>query len=410
MKSLYLLLSLDVLFCSPWIQKWNHLRSFPVMAMTDIAQSGIGKIEGPDGSKPSIFTKRRIRYSGKYPKKFGDKYKEARGDAEIVEKVMSKGGTPAGTHVPIMLQECLEHMNISNSRVLMKTICVDCTVGYGGHTTEIVKKILPTDGSLYAIDQDRLEINRTEYRLRMFLNNSLSDMSKLQTAQSSIHFIHSNFRDIEKNLNLHNLTGKVDCVLADLGFSSMQIDNPERGFTYKYDGPLDMRMDPTSALTAAEYLELVDEDELSSTLHENSDEVHAGAIAKEIKSFPIPRTTLQLAERVRKCYLSTLASQGRAPSRDTINPAIARTMQAIRIAVNGEFEALEALLEALPRVLAPGGRAVILTFHSGEDRRVKRAFKGGVATGVYSAWSRDVVRPSFEEQRMNPRSKCAKLR
>ena len=199
-------------------------------------------------------------------------------------------------------------------------------------------------------------------------------------SQSSIHFIHANFKDVEKKLKSYDLLGKVNCILADLGFSSMQIDNPERGFTYKFDGPLDMRMDVSCSLTAAEFLQTVDESDLTSILQENSDEVYAQAIAHAIKSHPIPQTTLQLADCVRKTY----QSQGKSPTKDAINPIIARTMQAIRIAVNGEFQALESLLEALPRILAPNGRAVILTFHSGEDRRVKKAFKEGFAAGVYT--------------------------
>eukprot|EP01041_Mallomonas_annulata_P008979 gene8979-18582_t len=362
----------------------------------------------------NIIKKRRQRYSGKYPRKFEEKYKEERGDKDIIEKVTSKGGTPAGTHIPIMLNECLESMhllntNASNIAMPNSTICFDCTLGYGGHSMEILKRILPIKGQLYAIDQDINEIVKTETRIRSFLNDKISNTDRLQHAQSSIYFTHGNFKDIISIAQQHNIMGKVTSLIADLGFSSMQIDNPDRGFTYKFDGPLDMRMDQTKTITAAEYLQTVDEEELSAVLRENSDEIHADTIAKEIKTDPIPQTTLQLADRVRQAYTLILSKHDSQYKRD-MNSAIARTMQAIRIAVNEEFSALDALLEALPYVLAPNGRVATLTFHSGEDRRVKKSFKTGVSTGVYSSWSRDVVRASFEEQNMNPRSKCAKLR
>jgi 16S rRNA (cytosine1402-N4)-methyltransferase len=225
-----------------------------------------------------------------------------------------------------------------------------------------------------------------------------------------VNFLNQNFESVEESLRLHGVVGKVDSLLADLGFSSMQIDNPERGFTYKTDGPLDMRMDPSKGETAYEYLERVTRDELAAILRENSDETMALEIAAAIKSGSTPKTTLELADRVRNVVKKT-ATQLRMPlKKEEMDSAVARTMQAIRIEVNGEFRALESLLSSLPRLLAPGGRVVFLTFHSGEDRRVKKSLKSGFKSGIYTAWSRDVIRATGEEKRGNSRSKCAKLR
>jgi 16S rRNA (cytosine1402-N4)-methyltransferase len=288
---------------------------------------------------------------------------------------------------------------------------LDCTLGYGGHSIEIIKKILPAGGKLFALDQDIIEIDRTERRLRDYLNQHISEPTRLQIAQNSIHFIHGNFRELKSISNKYNLIGKVDCIIIDLGFSSMQIDDPNRGFTYKYNGPLDMRMNINSTLTAQILLETIEEDDLINILQENSDEIYASAISKSIKNIPLPQSTIDLAERVRNVYNNiNIPSNKDIEKKKFIDSAIARTMQAIRIAVNDEFGALDELLTSLPDILSPNGKVVILTFHSGEDRRVKKSFKSGFSNNVYSSWSRDVIRASYDEQRNNPRSKCAKLR
>jgi 16S rRNA (cytosine1402-N4)-methyltransferase len=203
-----------------------------------------------------------------------------------------------------------------------------------------------------------------------------------------------------------NLYGKVNGILADLGYSSMQIDNPLRGFTHKFDGPLDMRMNPLQNLTAAHFLTSVNQSYLCKVLQEHSDEMLAPQIAKRIIDMK-PSTTTALADCVKYVYSGKGTNMNDKKSLDS---ALARTMQAIRIEVNDEFGSLQALLRSIPDALVPGGRSCFLTFHSGEDRRVKKAFKGGFNEGVYESWSRDVVRADEEERRSNPRSKCAKLR
>ena len=352
---------------------------------------------------------RRIRYSGKYPKRFDEKYKEIRGDEEIIEKVLNKGGTPAGQHVPVMLNECINFLGLSDTYKENKShIAVDCTLGYGGHSLQILKLIVPRNGSLYCIDQDNVEVVKTEARLRRFFDVTLSSPEKRALAHNALHVSHSNFEHLEPLLKANGVHGSVTCLLADLGCSSMQIDDPSRGFTYKTSGYLDMRMNTDSNMTAATLLASISEKELCRILAENSDEEHASAVARQLLRSPIPTTTVELADRVRAAYAEACPSD--SVSRDTLNSAVARSMQALRIEVNNEFGALETLLNAIPRILAPGGRVVILTFHSGEDRRVKKAFKSGFNNGLYEEWGREVVRASAEERRANPRAKCAKLR
>jgi len=390
--------------------------------------------EGTAADDTSVTTKphrRRERYSGRYPRNFKDKYKERSGDEETIKKVLAKGITPAGTHVPIMVTECLHFMgleNKSNGDGLDKPspqkqpplLVVDCTLGYGGHTSYILKQLIDSasDGSrLIAFDQDSVEIKKTEERLRSALNeNDLLNDPDLFTA------VNQNFETLGPYLSSTNQSGKVTNLLADLGLSSMQIDNNDRGFTYKRSGPLDMRMNSNDDTeNAYDLLKRLRVRKLKSMLKENSDEEFAIEIAAGLigKGMKIPETTTELADRVRDIVRPLVQNQHgnrKMNKSETIkmkkqlDSTVARVMQAIRIEVNGEFEVLEKLLQDLPEVLAPGGKAVFLTFHSGEDRRVKKSFKSGFKSGIYSAWSRDVVRPSKEERRNNPRSSCCKLR
>ena len=363
-------------------------------------------------SSESSLYKRRVRYSGKYPKRFEEKYKESRGDEEVLERVKAKGGTPAGTHRSIMLEECLERLGLKEKREEKEEegsssgwVAVDCTLGFGGHSSAILDLILPFNGStLVAIDQDSLEIEKTKKRL-------MEKHAESNISEKTFQVVQSNFRDIGTVLNEKGLVGKVDCILADLGYSSMQIDNPERGFSHKFDGPLDMRMNCNQSIpTAADYLQNVTEKQLAKALKENSDELLAEELARHIVRQRPSRTSI-LAKCVRDVYSKWAEKEKRKLEKGDIDTALARTMQAIRIEVNDEFGALSALLSAIPSVLKPGGKVVFLTFHSGEDRRVKKAFKSGwKELGVYSSWSRDVVRAGAEERKNNPRSKCAKLR
>ena len=271
-------------------------------------------------------------------------------------------------------------------------VAVDCTLGYGGHSRELLSAIQP-GGRLIALDTDPLELPKTEQRLR-----------SLGVPADSLIAARTNFAGLSRTLAEHAPEG-ADVLLADLGLSSMQIDDPARGFSYKQDGPLDMRMNPQRGVSAAEWLSKVSVAELAGALVENADEPRAVLLAKAIvqaqSEYPL-MTTLDLAELIRR-QLSRLST-------DVTSATIQRVFQAIRIAVNDEFEVLDALLRQLPLCLKSGGRVAILSFHSGEDRRVKQAFKQGLTSGDYSQIAPDVTRASYDEQHANPRSAPAKLR
>ena len=328
---------------------------------------------------------RRKRYAGRYPRHFSERHKEHGGDAATIKRVREKGGTPAGTHVPIMVSECLEHLNASDA-----TVAVDCTLGYGGHSSALIAA-LPQNARLICFDRDGVELARTSKRLAPLASDGNVELEA----------VHANYARVGAELARRNV--RASCLLADLGCSSMQIDDPERGFTFKRDGPLDMRMGLAEA-TAAEFLQRASIKELSAALRDGADFSRRDAreLAVAILKEPVPATTTLLADRVRAVSLEEEGCTG--------DDAVKRAMQALRIVVNGEFDALEELLASLPDILAPGGRAVFLTFHSGEDRRVKKALKAGVASGIYADAARRPVRPSPQERRANSRSGCCKLR
>ncbi len=204
--------------------------------------------------------------------------------------------------------------------------------------------------------------------------------------------------------------GKFDFVLADLGVSSMQIDNPERGFSYKKDGPLDLRLNPLKGESAAQRLKELTRDELQGMLIENADEPYAaqiaGAVMRNIKKGNKIETTTALRLIIEDALRCVPAKE----RSEAVKKSCQRTFQALRIDVNSEFEVLYELLEKLPHVLNKGGRVAILTFHSGEDRLVKKAFKAHLREGLYSEIATEVIRPSFEECSVNSRAKSAKLR
>lgn len=372
----------------------------------------------------TLVKQRRMRYKGKYPKSFNEKYKEIGGNEDTVRKVLSKGGTPAGQHVSIMLKECIHHLGLFRNESSIgdgdRIVAVDCTLGYGGHSEAILKSIVRQKGLLLSFDQDAIELEKTKTRLQanFFDNSKCTDfMSNNNLKQDDLFkCINDNFCNIEQHIESLHLPGQgIDAILADLGCSSMQLDDPSRGFTYKNDVPLDMRMDKSSDRTAITVLRENDKDSLTILLFDNSDEVLAKYISEsiysDIEEKELPSTTGGLNERIRRgVERGHQALRLPHPTKKEYEKAITRTMQAIRIEVNREFQSLETLLDSLPRLLRPGGRAVFLTFHSGEDKRVKKAFKTGFKTGVYSQWSRDCIRASFDEQHTNPRSKCAKLR
>ena len=385
-------------------------------------------------SKAQAPPQRRKRYSGRYPRNFDEKYKEQRGDESTIQKVLSKGMTPAGTHVPIMVKECLHFMGLDGSTTNECSgdlLVIDCTLGYGGHSSYILKYLSDRNdvSRLISFDQDPIEIKRTEERLRAALKeHNLPSLHKNDESMIKSNIYHDqifttvnqNFQSLGSYLSSSNQMGTVTSLLADLGLSSMQIDDNTRGFTYKREGPLDMRMNPDESTESAyDLLRRLRVRQLKSLLKENSDEQYAAEIAMALigKGAKIPDTTIELAERVRDTVVPLLQKENgkinkkeSAEIKKLLDSTVARVMQAIRIEVNGEFRALDKLLDDIPSVLAPGGRAVFLTFHSGEDRRVKKSFKSGFKSGIYSAWSDDVVRPTKEERRNNPRSSCCKLR
>lgn len=335
--------------------------------------------------------KRRVRYSGTHPKSYKEKYKELNPEkyADTVAKVIQKGGTPAGMHIPIMVKEILDFLEIQPGQQGL-----DATLGYGGHTSEMLK-CLKGQGHLYALDVDPIESEKTRNRLA---NQGFGP--EILTVRLQ------NFADIDK---VCAETGKFDFVLADLGVSSMQIDNPDRGFSYKADGPLDLRLNPLQGISAAERLAQIDREELEGMLIENSDEPYAHEIAVRVMAEQRHGKidTTSGLRRVIEQALSFLPEEERA---EAVKKSCQRTFQALRIDVNREFEVLYEFLEKLPGVLKPGARAAILTFHSGEDRLVKKSFRQLARQGVYSEVSSDVIRPTAEECRRNSRARSTKLR
>lgn len=343
-------------------------------------------------SDPAEKPKRRPRYRGTHPRQFAEKYKEHDPDrfADDVAKVLASGKTPAGTHRPIMVREIMQVLAPQPG-----DIAVDCTLGYGGHARELLAAVQP-GGRLLAVDADPIELPKTEARLRA-----------LGFPTESLVVRRCNFAGVAQFIAAESLEG-ADVLLADLGLSSMQIDDPARGFTFKTDGPLDMRMNPSRGESAAALLARIDTAKLATLLEENADEPRAASLASAILSAQARKplhTTRELAEVVRTAF-------ARLPqtSNEHADDAVRRVFQALRIAVNDEFGALDMLLRNLPFCLKPGGRVAILTFHSGEDRRVKLAFKQGLRDGLYSSIADEIVRASSAEQRANPRSSSAKLR
>lgn len=338
--------------------------------------------------------KRRVRYSGKYPKKFSEKYKELDPEkyGDTVAHVIAKGNTPAGTHIPIMVQEILEVLDIKPGEQGF-----DGTLGYGGHTRAMLDK-LQGEGHLYSGDIDTIEMPKTEKRLR-----EAGYGENIWTPRFM------NFADIDK---LADEVGGFDFVLADLGVSSMQIDNPERGFTYKAEGPLDLRLNPNAGVPASQRLWELTTDEFAGMLEENSDEPYADEIAQQVmkdlhRGVDISTTTALYKEIELALSNIRMSNQER---KEALKKSGARVFQALRIDVNSEFEVLYAFMEKLPKALRPDGRVAVLTFHSGEDRIVKKAFQTFQREGIYSDVARDVIRPSKEECFRNSRAHSTKLR
>ncbi len=332
---------------------------------------------------------RRPRYRGTHPRVFQEKYKEldpTRYPADV-QKIVDSGKTPAGSHRPIMVAEVLECL-----RPQAGELAVDCTLGGGGHARAILERVQP-GGRLIGIDLDPLELPRTEAQLRAAGFGPEAFVAR-----------HHTFAALPGILAAEGVTA-ADVILADLGVSSMQLDNPARGFTYKHPGPLDMRMNPSRGEPASQLLSRISESQLVDLLADNADEPHAAVIAGLLKQQPV--LTTHAFDRVVRLGLAAARPD---LEKAEVKMSVRRCLQALRIAVNDEFAALDGLLRALPRCLAPGGRVAILTFHSGEDRRVKKAFQAGHHGGVYAAVADRVVRSGMEETRANRRASSAKLR
>ena len=335
--------------------------------------------------------KRRIRYKGTHPRKFEEKYKELDPEKykDDVEKIIKSGKTPAGMHISICVNEILDFLQIKPGQV-----GYDATLGYGGHTQKMLE-CLDGRGHIYATDVDPIESEKTKARL-----------ASLGYGEEILTIKRMNFADIDKVAPGE----KFDFVLADLGVSSMQIDNPERGFTFKADGPLDLRLDPTSGITAAERLKELSYNEIAGMLVENSDEPYAERIAREIRRVLNKGDKIETTKQLYAVIAQALSFLPEKERKDAVKKSCQRTFQALRIDVNSEFEVLYAFLDKLPGVMKSGGRIAILTFHSGEDRLVKKAFKEGLRNGVYEDAARDVIRPSVEECFNNPRAHSTKMR
>ena len=335
--------------------------------------------------------KRRVRYKGTHPRSYKEKYKEHNPEkyADTIEKVIKKGSTPAGMHISICVKEILEFLQIQPGQKGL-----DATLGYGGHTKEMLK-CLNGQGHIVGLDVDPIESAKTKERLE-----------KQGFGEDILTVKLMNFANIDQAAKEH---GPFDFILADLGVSSMQIDNPDRGFSYKVDGPLDLRLNPEKGISAAERLAEVDQDELVGMLVENADEPYAEEIARmvmiERKKGKIDTTT-RLREVIEKA-LSFIPEKER---KEAVKKSCARTFQALRIDINNEYEVLYQFLEKLPNALAPGGRVAILTFHSGEDRLVKKSFKELCRAGIYKDAANDVIRPSAEECARNSRARSTKMR
>ena len=336
--------------------------------------------------------KRRVHYKGKYPKKFEEKYKDLQPEkyGDTIAHVIEKGNTPAGMHISIMVKEILDFLQIKPGE-----IGFDATLGYGGHTKAMLER-LEGQGHIYATDVDPEESAKTKKRLE-----DLGFSEEILTVRLQ------NFCTIDE---IAKEVGGFDFILADLGVSSMQIDNPKRGFSFKVDGPLDLRLNQEAGISAAERLDTITREELAGMLYENSDEPYCEELAKAITDEIRKGNRIDTTTKLRAVIEKTLDFLPEKEKKDTIKKTCQRTFQALRIDVNREFEVLYEFMEKLPGALRPGGRVAILTFHSGEDKLVKRALKEGYKAGIYADYAKDVVRPSAQECVKNGRARSTKMR
>lgn len=339
--------------------------------------------------------KRRVRYAGTHPKQFKEKYKEQNPEkyGDEIEKIIGKGNTPAGMHISICVDEILDFLQIKPGQKGL-----DATLGYGGHTGKMLE-CLKGEGHVYGVDIDPIEIVKTTNRLR---NKGFGE--------DVFTPVHSNFSNIGEITEKY---GPFDFMLADLGVSSMQIDDPDRGFSFKREGALDLRLNQEQGVSAAQRLLEVSCMELEGMLIENGDEPFAYEIAKGVIRERNKGNYIDTTSKLKSVIEEVVMSSNAVPKnqkKEAVKKSCQRTFQALRIDVNNEYEVLYSFLEKLPEVLASGGRVAILTFHSGEDRLVKKAFKQFKRDGIFDEIAKDVIRPSPEECRKNPRASSTKMR
>jgi len=335
---------------------------------------------------------RRERYKGTHPKTFKEKYKELQPEnyADDIAKVIEQGRTPAGMHRSICVDEIMEFLEIKPGQVGL-----DATLGYGGHSLEMLKLLSP-DGRLFALDVDPIELPKTKARLE-----ALGYGEEILTIKKM------NFSEIDQVIYE---SGPLDFVLADLGVSSMQIDNPERGFSYKLNGPLDLRLNPKNGKPVSEFLKTLSQEKLERIFSENSDEPYAKEISLAIIGKIKNETTISTTKQLQEIIAEALHFLPSETKKDELKKTNARCFQALRIEVNNEFTVLVKFLEKLPKVLKKGGRVAILSFHSGEDRRVKKSFQHFFREGVYSEIASEAIRPTAEECNTNSRARSTKMR
>lgn len=347
---------------------------------------------GENKAAEAVPHKRRVRYKGTHPKAYSEKYKELQPEkyADTVARVIEKGGTPAGMHISIMVKEILDFLQIQPGQSGL-----DATLGYGGHTRAMLN-CLKGEGHICALDVDPIESEKTRQRLE-----------KLGFGPDILTVKLMNFAELSRAAEEF---GPFDFIMADLGVSSMQIDNPERGFSYKLDGPLDLRLNPQAGITAAQRIMEADQEEFCGMLEENADEPYAAEIARAVAAAKKRGMDIDTTAKLRGLVETALGFLPEKERREAVKKSCARTFQALRIDVNGEYEALYRFLESLPGALKSGGRAAILTFHSGEDRLVKKSFKEFKNAGVYSGIADNVIRPTAEECAKNSRARSTKMR
>jgi len=344
----------------------------------------------PEEEKPKHV--RRERYKGKHPKTFEEKYKELQPElyAADVTKIIEQGKTPAGMHRSICVAEIMDFLRVQPGQKGL-----DATLGYGGHSLEILKALNKT-GLLFATDVDPFELPKTRERLQA-----------LGYGEEYLQIRQMNFSGIDR---LIYESGPLDFVLADLGLSSMQIDNPTRGFSMKVNGPLDLRLNPKNGKPASEFLKALSEEELEQLLVENSDEPYSAPIAEAVMRSLDKGISINTTFDLRNIITTALSGNPYRIEKEDIRKSCQRSFQALRIEINNEFGVLDQFLSKLPDAMAAGGRVAILSFHSGEDRRVKKWFKHFQQEGLFSKVASEPLRASAKECFDNPRAKSAKLR